>query len=121
MKRPLLPEIGVLAHVHDTWGDQWQARHQVVSRLARYFRVIWMNPARGWRESLFGARPRPQAENPSVKYGFDVYTPEPWLPAFYRPRWLRELSSREHLKRARRILVRCGAKRIILASWRARF
>jgi len=120
MDKPLLPNIGVIAQVHDTWGDRWQARHQIVSRLARYFRVVWMNPALTWRESLATPAPNLRRDR-SSDLGFDIYTPEPWLPALYRPRWLSETIFREHLKRARRILIRRGCERIILASWRARF
>jgi|GEM_PF-758196 len=125
MKSPLLPEIGVLAQVHDTWGDQWQARHQLVSRLARYFRVIWMNPALGWRESFLRGHFRGQriALNAIAQgdSGLEIYTPGRWLPTFYRLRWLSKISLRQHVKRARKMLLRRGAKRIVLATWRARF
>jgi glycosyltransferase involved in cell wall biosynthesis len=125
MKSPLLPEIGVLAQVHDTWGDQWQARHHLVSRLARYFRVVWMNPALGWRESFLRGHFRGQriAQNVIAECdsGLEIYTPGRWLPTFYRLRWLSKIALRQHVKRARKMLLRQGAKRIVLATWRARF
>lgn len=124
MKSPLLPEIGVLAQVHDTWGDQWQARHQLVSRLARYFWVIWMNPALGWRESFLHGNFRAHriAKNAIAEAdaGLEIYTPGRWLPTFYRLRWISKISLRQHVKRARKMLLRRGAKRIVLATWRAR-
>ena len=49
---PLVPGVGVLALVPDRWSDLWQPRHQVLTRLARYFHVLWMNPAREWRQVL---------------------------------------------------------------------
>jgi glycosyltransferase involved in cell wall biosynthesis len=116
-----MPKIGVIAQVNDAWGDCWQTRHHVVSRLSRYFYTVWMNPPTTWRE-LFGRRtPVPRAENPTGEPGFDIYAPESWLPAIHRPRWLAGRLLKEHLKRARRMLVNRGCEKIILASWRARF
>src|SRR5262245_36058628 len=41
---PLLPDVGVIALVPDAWDDFWQSRHYVLTRLARYFQVVWCNP-----------------------------------------------------------------------------
>jgi glycosyltransferase involved in cell wall biosynthesis len=119
--QPLFPTIGVIAQVYDTWGSCWQARHQVLLRLARYFHVVWINPPRNWRESL---TPRHSVEplDDSLKSfpGFTVYNPEPWLPAVYRPDWLKRFILREHVLRARRLLRRRGCQKIILSLWRPR-
>jgi len=52
IETPVVPSVGILALVPDSWSDLWQPRHQVLTRLARYFHVVWVNPARGWREVL---------------------------------------------------------------------
>jgi hypothetical protein len=38
---PLIPEVGVLALVPDHW--ECQPRHHIMTRLARYFSVVWRN------------------------------------------------------------------------------
>jgi glycosyltransferase involved in cell wall biosynthesis len=119
--QPLFPTIGVIAQVHDTWGSRWQARHQVLLRLARYFHVVWMNPPRNWRESLALRHPAEPLENNPIRIpGFTVYNPEPWLPEVYRPLWLKEFILREHVLRARRRLRSRGCQKIIFSMWRPR-
>jgi glycosyltransferase involved in cell wall biosynthesis len=116
MTQPLFPDIGVVAHVQDAWGGNWQARHQVLSRLARYFNVVWMNPPTNWRRVFSQRDAGRSAKNDQP--GFTVYNPEPWLPSIYRPSWLRSLIFREHLRRARGQLLRHGCKTTILSLWR---
>jgi len=121
LNQPLFPTVGVIAQVNDTWGTCWQARHQVLLRLAQYFHVVWMNPPRGWRDSF---TPRQSAERlqtePISVPGFTVYNPELWLPQVYRPVWLRKFILREHVLRARQHLRQRGCKKIILSMWRPR-
>jgi glycosyltransferase involved in cell wall biosynthesis len=121
VNEPLFPTIGVLAQAYDTWSSCWQARHQVLLRLARYFHVVWMNPPRNWRESLTLRDARGQLENNPIDIpGFSIYNPDPWLPEIYRPAWLRDSILREQVKRARRRLTRRGCQKIILSMWRPR-
>ena len=47
-----LGDIGVMALVTDPWEIPWQPRHQILSRLARYFHVVWCSPAPWWRTWL---------------------------------------------------------------------
>ena len=72
---PLLPDIGVIALVPDYWGGPWMPRHYVLTRLARYFHVVWVDPPREWRDWwLRGARQTPVAlTNETVVPGFAVY------------------------------------------------
>lgn len=55
---PYFPEVGVIALVSDEWEIPWQPRHQVLSRLAQYFHVVWFTPALWWREWWHHAAPR---------------------------------------------------------------
>src|SRR6266849_3438989 len=119
---PLIPEVGVLALVPDHWGWQWQLRHQVLTRLARYFPVVWMNPAEDWRRSLDCRNLLARREQtPVTENGFFVHTSAPYLPEFYSPHWLARLSFRKRLEHARDLLLRKGCKKVILYLWRPEF
>jgi len=117
---PRHPEIGVLGVVPEAWGPMWQPRHQVMTRLAQTFQVVWLDPGVHWREAgkaLMARGPRVAEPIP----GFHVYTPEPWLPRFLSFRALDRLLERTHLARARAELVRRGCKTIVLYVWRPEF
>jgi Glycosyl transferases group 1 len=116
----MLPDVGILALVPDTWSMVWQVRHQILVRLSRYFHVAWVNPAVDWRASL---HPRARLDGPCFigPPGFRVYSAEAWLPKFYRPAWLAEFTSRLRVRRARSILTRAGCKEILLSVWRPEF
>jgi len=119
---PLVPSVGVLALVPDRWSDLWQPRHQVLTRLARYFHVVWMNPAREWREVLTAPTARSTWHAPARPGGgFTVYEPEFWLPKVYRPQALADITDRRRLERARRVLARRGCRTIVLYLWRPEF
>ena len=121
MNEPLFPTIGVIAQVHDVWGSRWQARHQILWRLARYFHVVWMNPPHTWRESMtLRHTTEPLENNLKGNLGFTVYNPEAWLPEVYRPIWLKKFILREHVLRARQRLRLRGCDKIILSLWRPR-
>ena len=111
-----------MALVPDTWGPQWQVRQHMLTRLADHFHVVWMNPARHWRE-LFAPRPSSAVgdEGDALPFGFEVYTPPPWLAHWHRFPWLSRWSLREQLRHARSRLVARGAKRIVLYLWRPEF
>jgi len=114
---PALPEVGVLGLVPDTWSTLWQPRHHVLSRLARYYRVSYLEPTVGWRDALAGKSPE-RAVAPEPPPGLIVRAPEPWLPKFFRPGWLSRLTFDTRLRRARRDLVRRGCRKIVLYTWR---
>jgi glycosyltransferase involved in cell wall biosynthesis len=119
VNQPLFPTIGVIAQVHDTWGSCWQARHQILLRLARYFHVVWMNPPRNWRESLtLRHSAEPLQDHPIGIPGFTIYNAGPWLPEIYRPVWLKKFIRRKHVLRARQRLRRRGCQKMILSMWR---
>jgi glycosyl transferase family 1 len=117
----MLPDVGVLALVPDRWTLVWQLRHQILMRLARYFHVVWANPPLDWRASLTGMTRRPRQERMAGPPGFRVQTAEVWLPRFYRPFWLANLTSRLRLERASNVLTRAGCEVIMLSLWRPEF
>lgn len=119
---PLIRDLGVIALVPDPWHWQWQPRHQVMSRLARYFPVVWMNPPDYWRESLRLSKlwPRPDVL-PIPRRDFIVHTSSPFLPLFYSPRALADFTLSRRLGAAHSILRRFGCKKIALYMWRPEF
>ena len=51
---PLLSRVGIVALVDKPWSTRWMPEHQILSRLSRYFHVVWVNPARDWRTAIAG-------------------------------------------------------------------
>lgn len=117
---PRRPDIGVIALVPDRWGPMWQPRHQIMTRLAQHFHVVWVEPVHGWRD----AAARLASGTPTLAQplpGFQVYTPEVWLPKFHRAAALDSAMLRARLARARAALVRQGCTTIVLYVWRPQF
>jgi hypothetical protein len=119
---PLLPDVGILALVPDEWASPWQTRHHVLSRLARYFHILWVEPSREWREVLRKQKTSSEpSSNQTCPPGLEVYPPDPWLPKFYRPAFVVRGALRLRLSRACRLLTRRGCKKIVLYLWRPEF
>lgn len=123
---PLMPEIGVVALVPDLWGGPWMSRHHILTRLGRRFNVVWLDPARDWREWWLPGQWRPgPIEVCDLRVpqgtGFMLYRPGRWLPAVYRPQSVAMLLTRLRLERARRLLRARGARSIVLYLWRPDF
>jgi glycosyltransferase involved in cell wall biosynthesis len=95
------------------------SRHQLLTRLSRYFPVVWVNPAEDWRDVLLR---KPEARPGAFQYppGFTVYD-SPVLPKFYRPKWLAKWCERKRLQEGRNLLIQKGCKRIVLYLWRPEF
>jgi glycosyltransferase involved in cell wall biosynthesis len=119
-KLPVRPEIGVIALVADDWSDRWMSRHQILTRLATYFEVVWVNPSPNWREILHEPTTREQTGS-RLHDGFHIYEPEFWLPRLYRPRFLADFTFRKRIERAKRLLCRKGCQKIILYLWHPEF
>jgi glycosyltransferase involved in cell wall biosynthesis len=118
---PLFADVGVIALVPERWGGMWLSRHQILTRLSRYFHVVWHNPARPWRAAW---RPAPVAQTdptPPPARGFAVYDHGPWLPKFYRPAAIARATERGRLLRARALLRAAGCEHIVLYLWHPKF
>jgi glycosyltransferase involved in cell wall biosynthesis len=109
--------------VPDQWDPHWQVRHQVLSRLAGYFSVVWMNYPPGWRESLSALyRRRVKSTDGLVRpEGLQICEPGLWLPRLGRPAWLAHFTSRRRLKRACDLLRARGCTSLVLYIWRPEF
>jgi glycosyltransferase involved in cell wall biosynthesis len=117
---PYLGEVGVVGLVPDRWGGPWQPRHQILTRLARYFHVVWYDPPQGWREAwrARGAAPSAPAASEDLPPSFMLYRPGRALPRFYRPRLVATLTERQRLRLACRRLADRGVRKVILYVWR---
>src|SRR5229473_7503993 len=121
--QPVWNDLGIIALVPDEWDPQWQTRHQVMSRLARYFHVVWVNYPHRWWEcfSVLTSRGRLGADDPAAPANFEVYRPEFWLPLLGRPVRLAAWTSRQRLARARARLRARGCKSVALYVFRPDF
>jgi glycosyltransferase involved in cell wall biosynthesis len=123
-KQPLLSDVGLIALVPDEWEDLWQPRHHVVSRLAQYFQVVWVQPDAGTWASLDNRRTPADRFDPgegtpaSPGPGFMVYRPDLWIARLHRVSWMDNLLMQHRFIRARKLLTRRGCQRIILYMWR---
>jgi glycosyltransferase involved in cell wall biosynthesis len=118
VRTPRYPEVGVLSLAKEPYGPQWLSRQQVLTRLARYFQVLWVNPAREWRRALRSGRLRARETHiAGLPDSFTVYDPPSWLPVVYKPSWLGKLLTRARLHAAARTLRRRGCSRIVLYIW----
>lgn len=123
LARPLFPDVGVVAFVPEEWGGPWLSRHQVLTRLAKYFHIVWAEPARRWRELVRGGGKPVNRSHRAETFpeGFSLYQPERWLPQFGRPAWLASWTAAEQGRRATALLRQRGCKTIIFYLWRPYF
>jgi glycosyltransferase involved in cell wall biosynthesis len=115
LSQPSVGEVGVIALSPDPWSAQWMDRHYLLSRLARYFQVVWMTQP-WWRELVSGSASRglsPEADA-ARPAGLQVYEPERWLVRVGRPAWLARVTSRERLRRASELLRARGCTKVVL-------
>jgi glycosyltransferase involved in cell wall biosynthesis len=117
---PPLGDVGVISLVPDVWGGPWQPRHQILTRLSRYFNVVWCDAPWYWRKSWrrYRARRRRSAIGSAMVPGLTLYHPEPWLPAIGRPAVLARFTMRQRMLRARRLLQSRNCRTTILYIWR---
>ena len=99
------------------------SRHHVVGRLAKYFDVIWIEPAKGWRDYWFSGKPdKPDIQSISPEtFGLTLYRPGRWLPELYRPKWLAQWVRKQRLVQAECQLRQRGCTDIVLYLWRPEF
>ncbi|RIK81665.1 hypothetical protein DCC62_01630 [candidate division KSB1 bacterium] len=120
---PLFPLVGVIGLVPDEWASIWQSRQHVLSRLSVYFNVVWVNPAKGWRELWFrnSLQNNNRFHHDFSSHSFMVHDPGKWLPHFYRPRFIADCATQMRLNQAYRILRKKKCDKFILYLWRPEF
>ncbi|HEV2117523.1 MAG TPA: glycosyltransferase [Terriglobales bacterium] len=115
---PLFPEVGIIALVPDCWGPYWQLRHHLLSRLARYFHVVWADLPATWRQ---WGRDRNYPLAQPLPEGLQVYTAPWFLRRVGRPRFLQQWTEGARLRRCRDLLLAKGCRRLVLYLWRPEF
>ncbi len=120
---PQIPEVGILALPYHNWGTRWMTPHHVLTRLAHYFNVLWLEPAHHWREIRQHASDEQTmgGQAPKLPASFTRYVPESWLPDVYRPKWLRSALLRQRVKRGWQRLEACGSRVRVLYLWHPQF
>jgi glycosyltransferase involved in cell wall biosynthesis len=115
---PLYPRIGIISLSLDPWSWRWNSRHQILTRLARYFRVLWLNPAPEWRTAMKRPIARAHEVTPEGQpESFVVRDSASWMPVVYRPGRLASRLFRSRIEAARNSLLRQGCRRIVLYIW----
>ena len=120
--QPPSDRVGVLALVPDCWSSNWQTRHHLISRLAKYFDVLWVDYPAWWREypRLFWAGGGRASQYPTPAR-MQVYHPEFWFPRIGRPALLARFVAKKRLRRAYRLLRATGCTKVVLYIWRPEF
>ncbi len=119
MNQPAFPDIGVISLQYHRWTPLFMTQHHVMSRLARFFPIVWVDRGMPWREALTSGSP--SLANPPLPADFDLDPAPRWLPRFHRPRWLADASFDARIRRARARLLARGCRRIVLYLWRPEF
>jgi len=91
-------------------------RHHVLTRLARYFHVVWMYQP-GWRQCLSPSYRRPPVGHIPTPENMQEYEPGFWLPRLGRPRWLGRWTARRRFKQVCEGLRKRGCRKIVLYLW----
>ena len=112
--------IGVIALVPDRWQHiAHTTRHHVLRRLANHFPVIWVEPPLYWRDVIkHPVKSWRQSVAPASTERFRILQQSLLYPRVYSPETLGRWVERLRLRRARRMLERLGARRIVLYVWR---
>jgi glycosyltransferase involved in cell wall biosynthesis len=121
---PLYPSIGIVAVVPDRWGSSvWMPRQQILTRLAQYFQVVWLDRPSRWRDCWlpWGERWMEPGTVEQVAPGFTVQKHGYSSPHFVRPDWLRIAMLRQRLRAARKHLLDQGVRQTVLYIWRDRY
>ena len=120
---PLIPEVGILALPYHHFGSRWLTPHHVMTRLANYFHVLWLEPPHHWREipSLTGKRQAIPNLVKSLPSSFHLHISEPWLADLHRPYWMRRILSAARIRRAWGLLRRQGCRKLVLHLWHYQF
>jgi glycosyltransferase involved in cell wall biosynthesis len=109
--------FGVIGLVPDTLYGPWMGRHQILSRMAKHLPVVWVNPAKPWRDCWLNG----WGADKDFRTGFMRHESEllefnsgKWLPQVYRPRLIDLLIQRCRLRLMVRHLKALGCEKVVL-------
>ena len=117
-------DVGILTFVPDVWEDYWMPRHHIMSRLSQHYKVLWVSPSLGWRQTIrYGYKSTSPRGVKRISPTFWVYSPERYLPSvspvYSGP--LYGFLDAMRVKRIKSLLNAMKIKRLILYVWRHDF
>jgi hypothetical protein len=116
-------DVGILAFTPEPWWTYWMPRHHIMSRLANYYKVLWVSPPTPWNDAV-RVSPRAFLASGLHKINFSLWTyePEKYLPLFYGDTQLNTFVNCIRIKRIKHILSTMRIKRlIIIYVWRPEY
>ncbi len=81
-------KIGIIALLPDTLEGPWMGRHQILTRLAKNHKVIWLNQSISWRKFWVLTKSGSIEKKTGFKNhqsGIIVFNPGRWLPQVFKP------------------------------------
>jgi len=120
---PLFPEVGIVAAPYHSFASRWTTPHYVMTGLAEFFQIAWLEPAVHWRHSLGSAARARQLESlaEGLPSSFQLVHPPAWAPDVYRPLSVRKLLLQARYRHACYRLRRRGCQRGLLHLWHYKF
>jgi glycosyltransferase involved in cell wall biosynthesis len=115
---PLFGDVGLVAITDDRWDGIWTTRHFMLQHLARYFRVVWLDPPQSHFRPRLGRTTEVKLVRTAGIDGVLPCSPLSLYPDFYRPAWLRAQVRRFRYTRSIRLLRNLGCRHIVLYVWR---
>jgi glycosyltransferase involved in cell wall biosynthesis len=115
-------DIGILCLAPEPWGGHWMSRHQIMSRLARHYKILWVSPPVSWRRVIGRGSSKISARGfKKITQSFWAYAPERYLPAISRIKIIGDFFFRCRVSKIKSLLAAMGVKRKILSIWRPEF
>lgn len=121
MTGPAFEDVGVLAFVPDRWSQAWTTRHHVLTRLGKYYRTVWVEQPRYWRNAWSESAGSRSGCAEKTYPGFSVSPSRRWLPRVFQPRSLGKLLYRVHVQMALQQLQDFKVKKLVIYLWRPTF
>lgn len=113
---------GIISLQPKAWNDHFRSSHYIMTRLARRWPVVWIDPPHDRRGvAALGRTRQLRFRQPVDDRPLYAYTAPAGLPVVDRPPSIRRALERARLFQAARQLKRCGCDRVVLYCWNPRF
>lgn len=122
-KQNLNDKMDFISFSLNYWEDLWQSRHQIMERLARNHKVLFVSPPFTREEVLAHLRTGRLPKSGLKHRGANLYTlvfPK-WLPHFHRYRRLAQLTAYFRKLEVRRAIEQLGLHDPVLFIWHPDF
>jgi glycosyltransferase involved in cell wall biosynthesis len=116
--------IGILTFVPNVWGGYWMPRHYIMSGLSQYYKILWVSPPLGWRNTGKNRSINLNLYQRGLKKispNFWAYAPERYLPSCLPFGTCRVFLNYIREKKINSMLKAMGVERVALYLWRPNF